>query len=88
MAGALVYAGMSAWMVYFSVGSSQRVQLLGLPVPSVLLWMLGIVLIAMLAYAATRALRPDAGVGARRRREDSKREDWAPRRTSLTPPGP
>jgi len=79
---------MSAWMVYFSVGSSERIQLLGLQLPSVLVWMLGIVAIAMLAYGLTRALRPEAGTGAPRRREDAKREDWAPRRSSLPPRTP
>ena len=88
LGGALVYAGMSAWMVYFSVRSSARSVLFGLPLPSVLLWMLGIAVIAMLGYGVTRALRPDAGTGAPRRGQDPKREDWAGRRSSLRPPAP
>jgi basic amino acid/polyamine antiporter, APA family len=88
LGGALVYAGMSVWMVYFSVRSSGRVDVLGLPIPSVLLWMLGIVVIAMLAFGVTRALRPHAGTGAPRRREDHKRESWAVQRSSLPPRAP
>jgi basic amino acid/polyamine antiporter, APA family len=88
LGGALVYAGMSAWMVYFSVGSSERIQLLGLSVPSVLVWMLGIVVISMLAYGLTRALRPEAGTGAPRRSEDPNVESWVVRRSSLPPRAP
>jgi amino acid transporter len=88
LGGALVYAGMSAWMVYFSVGSSERIGVLGLQLPSVLVWMLGIVAIAMLAYVLTRALRPEAGTGAPRRREDPNVESWVVRRSSLPPRTP
>lgn len=87
-AGALVYAGMSAWMVYFSVRSSDRISLGGVGFPSVVLWMLGIVLVAMVAYILTRMVRPDAGVGERRRRTDPPREDWIVRRSSMRPPPP
>jgi APA family basic amino acid/polyamine antiporter len=60
LVGALVYAGMSGWMVYFAMKSSDKTSLFGFTVPVLLTWMIGIVAIAMGAYAATRALRRDA----------------------------
>jgi APA family basic amino acid/polyamine antiporter len=86
--GALVYATMVAWMVYFSVKTSERTNFLGLLVPSVVLWMLGIVAIAMAAYVVTRGLRPDAGVGAPKRGGDVTPDNWAIRRSSMRPPAP
>jgi amino acid transporter len=86
MLGAVVYACMSGWMVYFVVKTSSRVNLLGIGFPSVVLWMVGIVVIASIAYLITRSLRPDAGAAGRRRRTDRGREDWAQRRSSLLPP--
>jgi APA family basic amino acid/polyamine antiporter len=86
--GAVVYASMVAWMVYFSVKSSEKTSFLGIGIPSVVLWMLGIVAIAMAAYAVTRGLRPDAGVGAPKRRDDVTPDNWAVRRSSMRPPAP
>lgn len=70
MLAAVVYSGMSAWMLYFSVQSSTRVELAGIALPTVALWMLGIVAVAMSAYALTRTLRPEAGARAPRRAGD------------------
>ncbi len=70
MLAALVYAGMSGWMLYFSVQSSTRIVLLGLPVPTVVLWMIGIISVAMGAYALTLVVRPSAGTRAPRRAQD------------------
>ncbi len=54
--GAAAYALMSGWMVYFALQSSAAHDIWGLHVPTVALWMGGIVLLATLAYAATRRL--------------------------------
>lgn len=56
--GALVYAAMSAWMVYYAMGASRRVDVWGVGVPTLALWMAGIVGISMLGYVVTRALHP------------------------------
>ena len=53
-----------------------------------LLSTLGIVAIAMAAYVVTRGLRPDAGVGAPKRRDDKTPDNWAVRRSSMRPPAP
>lgn len=55
--GAVVYAGMSAWMVYFAVQSSNKVALAGFEVPTLILWMMGIVVAASVGYYTTRRLR-------------------------------
>ena len=54
---AIVYAAMAAWMVYFAVQSSATVELAGVSVPTVILWMLGIAVAAGAGFYATRALR-------------------------------
>jgi APA family basic amino acid/polyamine antiporter len=86
MVGALIYGGMSGWMVWFSIQSSARVTVLGLPIPTVVLWMVGIVVIAVAAYALTRAVRPDAGVSAPRRASDKEKDRYVAVRTSMRPP--
>lgn len=79
--GAVVYAGMSAWMVYYAIAASTTVEALGIAMPSVLLWMLGVIAVAILGYAFTHFLRPEAGRPANRRGEDAPAEDWTDRRT-------
>lgn len=73
LVGATVYACMSAWMVYYAVSVS----------PSVLLWMLGIVVIALIGYVVTRKMDPLAGTRAKRRRGDNRTADY-----SIRPPAP
>ncbi|MBN2194462.1 MAG: APC family permease [Polyangiaceae bacterium] len=87
MIGALAYAGMSAWMVWFSIQSSKRVDVIGFGVPTVVLWMIGIFVVAMAAYGLTRALRPDAGAAAPRRNSDRSNEGFVAVRASMIPPG-
>jgi len=57
LVGAAVYAMMSGWMVYFAMQSSEKVTVVGTQVPSLALWMLGIVTAAMIAYSSTLAAR-------------------------------
>jgi basic amino acid/polyamine antiporter, APA family len=60
LGGALVFAGMSAWMVGYAVRSSRTVAVVGLAVPSVLLWMVAVVAVAMVEFALTRRAPPAA----------------------------
>ena len=55
--GAGVYAVMSGWMVYFAMQSSEKVVVLGTELPSLALWMIAIVVVAMVAYTSTRAFK-------------------------------
>ena len=90
LVGAVVFSGMSAWMVIFAVRASRTIGVAGVELPTVILWMVGIVVVAMVAFALTRRVRPDAGAPKRRRETDRSTEDWAPRRRggSTLPPAP
>ncbi len=55
--GALVFACMSAWMVFFAIRSSATIGFLGIAIPTVVLWMIGIVVVAAAGYVATRSLQ-------------------------------
>ena len=56
-AGAVIYAVMAAWMVYFAVKSSRTLDLGVVQMPTVILWMIGIVAAATAGFYATRTLR-------------------------------
>jgi APA family basic amino acid/polyamine antiporter len=88
LVGAVVYASMSAWMVVFAVSASRTLRVAGMELPTVILWMLGIVVVAMIAFALTRRVRPEAGAHKRRRETDRSTDDWVPRRRggSTIPP--
>ena len=76
MLGAIGYSVMSGWMVYHAVRTSKT----WLGVPTLVLWMMGIVAIAMVAYLVTRVLKPAAGAVGRRRSGDDPNVDWVERR--------
>lgn len=63
LVGALVYAAMSGWMVYYAMGASRVVSVGGLVAPSLALWMTGIVVISMSGYFITRSLQRRAPAG-------------------------
>ena len=44
-------------MVYFAMQSSEKVVVLGVELPSLALWMIAIVVVAMVAYTSTRAFK-------------------------------
>ncbi|MBN1605765.1 MAG: APC family permease [Polyangiaceae bacterium] len=91
LVGALVYASMAGWMVYFAVRASHTVQVAGFAVPTLALWMLAIVAMAMLGFYGTRVVRPDAGARQPRRASDRALEDGSERRrrpTTRPPPAP
>jgi basic amino acid/polyamine antiporter, APA family len=91
LVGAVVYAAMAGWMVYFALRASHTVAFAGLVVPTLVLWMLAIVTMGVLGFFGTRAVRPDAGAGQRRRGSDRPLEDWSQRRqrpTTHPPPAP
>jgi APA family basic amino acid/polyamine antiporter len=91
LVGAVVYASMAGWMVYFAIEASRTVRVAGFAVPTLVLWMLAVVTMAMLGFLGTRVVRPDAGVHQRRRASDRPIEDWSARRrrpTTRPPPAP
>lgn len=63
LAGAIVFAVMSGWMVYYAIDASTTVELAGRPVPTLVLWMAGIVIISIAGYVLTRRVRSEAEPG-------------------------
>lgn len=60
MLGAVVFAAMAGWMFYFAVQASNTVQLGGLAMPTVILWIVGIVAVSMGAYGLTQRVRGES----------------------------
>ncbi|MGE0868479.1 MAG: APC family permease [Kofleriaceae bacterium] len=78
--GAVVFSSMSTAMVYSAMKSSPKVPVLGVAIPTVMLWIIGIVAISLIGFLVTRVFRPDAGRQRRRRRDDPESADFTDRR--------
>jgi len=81
LVGALVFASMSVSMVFYAMQASETVRIAGLEIPTLALWMAGIVAVATIPYVVTRMVRPDAGAPRRRRSDDQDTTDWSARRS-------
>ena len=81
LVGALVFAGMSLWMVFYAMQSSDTVPVAGLEIPTLALWIGGIVSVATIAFVVTRMVRTEAAAPRRRRSDDQDTTDWSARRS-------